>query len=203
MQALTPQLWSDRHVELRPYVLDRFPLVDRQELEMAGDRFEAVVELVQRSTLLDADEVHRQLRTLSAPDLGIGTGHAEATGPTSEQGGAATDDGLAIGGAASLATNLRFESGFTADDEPRIRELLQKLERRLRSFPADGTELVLMVKDRDAGTQRVTLDCRVPRHGHFVATSQLPDLHDALMDVREDLLKQLGNAIDRKKEKKR
>ena len=203
MQALTPQAWSEHHLELRPYVLDRFPLVDRQELEMAGDRFEAVVELVRRSTSLDSDEVIRQLRTLYAPDLGFGTGDAHETGATFEEDDAAEEDGLAIGGPASLEKNLRFESGFTADDEPRVRELFQKLERRLQVLPADGTELVLMVKDRDTGTQRVTLDARIPRYGHYVATSQLPDLHDALMDVREDLLKQLGNAIDRKKEKKR
>lgn len=201
MQPLTPQVWSKRHIELRPYVLDRFPLVDRQELEMAADRFEAVVELVSRSTSTDSEEVHRQLRSLHAPELGIGTGEAADTGATVEVGEAAEDEGPALGGPASL-DQLRFESGFTAADEPRIRELFGKLERRLKVFPADGTELVLMVKDRDSGTQRVTLDCRVPRYGHFVATSQLGDLHDALMDVREDLLRQLGDAIDRRKDKR-
>ena len=79
-------------------------------------------------------------------------------------------------------------------------ERLSKLNRRLKRFPADGTRLQLSVKERDSSGQSVTLECEVPGFAKFVATSQEADLRDALMDVREDLGRQINDAVERRNE---
>lgn len=99
---------------------------------------------------------------------------------------------------ASLAL-LRLSGDFTEADRPRIAERLSKLDRRLHRFPADGTDLHLTVKDREQPGQKVTLEAWLPKFGHFAATSTQADLRAALMDVREDLWRQIDDAVNRRK----
>jgi ribosome-associated translation inhibitor RaiA len=101
-------------------------------------------------------------------------------------------------GQASLAL-LRLSGEFTEADRARIVERLSKLDRRLQRFPADGTDLHLTVKDREQPGQKVTLEARLPKFGHFAATSTEADLRAALMDVREDLWRQIDDAVNRRK----
>jgi len=94
---------------------------------------------------------------------------------------------------------LRLSGEFTEADRPRIAERLSKLDRRLRRFPADGTDLHLTVKNREQPGQKVTLEAWLPKFGHFAATSTQVDLRAALMDVREDLWRQIDDAVNRRK----
>jgi len=68
------------------------------------------------------------------------------------------------------------------------------LDARLAGFPADGTDLELIVKDREAKGQKVTLECHVPGFSRFVTTSGEEDLRAALNDCRDDLRRQLNDA---------
>jgi hypothetical protein len=158
--------------------------VDRLELEAIADDYDGLVQLVQRATGMTANDVYRELRTLDVDELGLGTGEER------EQDG---------DGRASLA-QLRLGAGFTEDDREEAEKRLEKLNRRLRHFPADGTELLLTVNDRDSTAQRVTLQCLAPRYAPFVATSSEPDLRAALSEVRQELWRQIDDAVSKRRE---
>ncbi len=114
------------------------------------------MELVQRSTACPP--------TSSTPSCASSTsnssGSARGDGETGDE------------GSASLA-QLRFGPGLVEAERDRIIERLSKLNRRLKRFLADGTELLLTVM-RTAAPSRVTLECWLPRYGKYVATSREP-----------------------------
>ena len=101
--------------------------------------------------------------------------------------------------AASL-DQLALGNGFEASERERIVARLEKLNRRLKRFPADSTWLEISVKERDTSGQSVTLICELPGYAKFVATSTEQDLRDALMDVREDMWRQIDDAVTRRTE---
>jgi ribosome-associated translation inhibitor RaiA len=183
MRPLTHRVWEQHFTQLRPYILDEWPDVDRQELEAVDDDWDGLVSLIQDATGMSADLVRMQLKKLDVDELGLGTGER----PAEEENRASV-------------RNLRFEDGFSAAEHERVIARLQKLDRRLRKFPADGTELVISVKDRDSNSQKVTLECLLPHFARIVATSNQPDLRAALMEVREDMWRQIDDAINKRKE---
>ncbi|MGH8902871.1 MAG: hypothetical protein ACRDYA_14665 [Egibacteraceae bacterium] len=184
MQSLTYQVWEKHYAVLRPRILERWPRMDRLDLEALTDDYDGLVQLVQRTTGISANDVYRELRTLDVEELGLGSGEEP------EQEG---------DGRASLA-QLRLGAGFTENDREQVEGRLEKLNRRLRHFPAEGTELVLTVNDRDSTAQRVTLQCLAPRYAPFVATSDEPDLRAALREVREELWRQINDAVSKRRE---
>ncbi|HEY9559118.1 MAG TPA: hypothetical protein VIR58_20445 [Acidimicrobiales bacterium] len=90
-----------------------------------------------------------------------------------------------------IGERLRFGSGFTADDHAKVTERLSALERRLSGY-GDKVDLEISVKERDTASQRVVLDCQIAGQPRSVATSTLPNLDDAITEVREDLIRQLN-----------
>jgi hypothetical protein len=94
---------------------------------------------------------------------------------------------------------LRIEFGFEESERPRVIELLRKLDRQLKRFPADAVDMELTVKDRDTVDQKVTMDVRLPSLPRIVATSKEMPLRDALMDVREDVLRQIKEVLARRR----
>lgn len=187
MRPLTPRVWERHFTVLRPYVLQEFPEVDRQKLETIGDDFSGLVDVVQHATGLSGALIRQRLRKLDVDELGLGTGEREEEG---EEAGA---------GRASL-DQLRLGDGFSDAERDRIVDRLEKLNRRLRKFPADGTDLLLTVKDRETTSQKLTLECGLPHFPPLVVTSNEPDLKDALMDVREDLWRLIDDAVNKRKE---
>lgn len=188
MRPLTHREWQEHYVELRPFVMKEWPEIPRGELEAIAGDWDGLIALVQDRTGLSSELIGQRLHSLDADELGIGTGgsgeRAEAEGE--EQ-------------TASLA-QLRLGAGFHERDRAMVEQRLSKLNRRLRGFPADATELELSVKDRESTSQKLTLECWLPHFGKIVATSQEHDLRDALMDVREDLWRQIDDAVSRRKE---
>ena len=180
MQPLTESVWRDRFAELRPLIQQEFPEVARQELHTAGNDWDALLALLQRTYNLDADVVRRRLTAIdidrAAP---LDTAGGQTPGASVEQ--------------------IRLGAGFSDVERDRVLSMFEKLNRRLSNFPADATDLELSVKDRDTTSQKVTLEAWLPKIGHYVATSKEPALHDAMMDVREDLLRQLNDEIGRRK----
>jgi ribosome-associated translation inhibitor RaiA len=184
MQPLTHQLWAKHFVSLRPRVLEEWPDIDPIELESARDDWDHLVQIVQRTSGLSADLVQQRLRTLDVEDLNIGPGSpAEEPDDT-----AASLDKLVLG------------RGFEEAERQRIVQRLAKLNRRLKRFPADATHLELQVKERNNSGQTVTFLAQLPGFAQLVATSSENDLRDALMDVREDMWRQIDDAVSRRTE---
>ncbi|HVL98566.1 MAG TPA: hypothetical protein VM324_04660 [Egibacteraceae bacterium] len=185
MRSLTPRVWERHFTALRPYVLEEFPQVDPESVEMVGDDFSDLVEAIQAATGLSAPLVRQRLEKLDVDEIDLGSDGSDA------------DE--ADAGSASI-DQLRLGDGFSAAERDRIVSRLEKLNRRLRKFPADGTDLLLTVKERETNSQKVTLECGLPHFPPFVATSHESDLQAALLEVREDLWRQIDDAVNKRKE---
>jgi ribosome-associated translation inhibitor RaiA len=98
---------------------------------------------------------------------------------------------------ASVEDVLRLGAGFSAGERDGIVRQLSRLNTRLRTFPAEGTDLLLSVKDRDHRTQHVVLECHLPHRPPLVARSDQSDLHAAIVDVRNELSHQLDETKTR------
>jgi hypothetical protein len=177
MATLDARVWQTRFTELRTSVLSAFPNVQRQEVEAAGGDFDALVQTIQRRSGMSATEVHERLAEIAADD---------------DQ----TDDG---GRRRASLEELRIGFGFEESERPRILELLRKLDRQLQRLPAQAVDLELTVKDRDTPAQKVTLEAWLPNMPRVVVTSREHALRDALMEVREDLWRQLKETLDRRR----
>lgn len=94
---------------------------------------------------------------------------------------------------------LRIVPQFRPDEYDRIRStMFGKLERRLSRWSPDQVELELSVKERDTDSQRVVLECWLPGVPKLVSTSNHADLDRAVIEVRDDLLRQLNRFLDKK-----
>jgi ribosome-associated translation inhibitor RaiA len=98
---------------------------------------------------------------------------------------------------ATVAGQLRVGSGFSADERLGIVEQLRSLDTRLATHPAAETDMELSIKDRDRSGQRLTLECWVAGRSRLVATSEQRELSAALIEVRDDLRRQLNDAKTR------
>ena len=184
MQPLTHEQWGKHFVELRPFVLEEFPELDERQIQTISDDWDGLIAAIHRATNMSADLVVQRLRKIEVPELGIGTG-----------GDGSSDEGT---GRASL-DNLSLGDGFTEAERPKIVDRLAQLGRRLQRFPDEGTELILSVKDRETSSQHVRLELRPPHYAPMVATSEENDLMAALADVRHDLIRQINDAVGKRK----
>jgi ribosome-associated translation inhibitor RaiA len=100
-------------------------------------------------------------------------------------------------GTATVEASLRFGSGFGQDERGPIIEGWGSLDARLRSFDAGTVELELSVKERGEASQRTVLEAWISGQKRVVATSSDPDLERALIEVRDDLIRQLTDAKNR------
>ncbi|MBW3605274.1 MAG: hypothetical protein KY460_10255 [Actinobacteria bacterium] len=183
MTTLDARAWQAKFTELRTPVLSAFPRLHRQDVEAAGDDFDALVHMIQRQSGLSATEVHDRLSEIEVAD------DADDDVETSQR---------TTRPRASL-DQLRIAFGFEESERPRILELLRKLDRQLQRFPAEAVDLELTVKDRDTTTQKVTLEAWLPNVPRLVVTSKESSLRDALMDVREDLWRRINESLDRRR----
>lgn len=75
------------------------------------------------------------------------------------------------------------------------------LDHRLQSFDNDAITLHLFVKERETPSQHVTLEAHIPGHRTLVASAARADLAVALQDVRDSMVRQLGD-LKRRNERK-
>jgi hypothetical protein len=177
MRTLDARAWQVHFARLRTPVLSAFPRLHRQDVEATGGDFDALVHLIQRHSGLSASEVHDRLREIEVMELEGDIETREPT-PTTRRRGASVDQ-------------LRIEFGFEESERPRIVGIMRKLDRQLKRFPADAVDMELNVKDRETTTQKVTMGVWLPNFPRVVATSKEPVLRDALMNVREEVLRQI------------
>jgi ribosome-associated translation inhibitor RaiA len=94
---------------------------------------------------------------------------------------------------------LRIVPGFRPDEYEAIRKVMfGRLDRRLSRFEPEQVELELSVKERDTSSQRVALEAWISGLPKLVATSTQRDLDRALVEVRDDLWRQLDRHVTRK-----
>jgi hypothetical protein len=94
---------------------------------------------------------------------------------------------------------LRLVPEFRSDEHDRYGDVLfGRLERRLKRWDPEQVELEMSVKDRDTNSQRVTLECWISRVPKIVGTSQNPDLDRAVLEVRDDVWRQIDRFVTRK-----
>lgn len=93
-----------------------------------------------------------------------------------------------------VADTLRLGHGFHADERTKVVELLGRLDERLRSFGADRVDLTIAVKERDGAAQRTTLEAKLGGMQRMVATSDHEVLEAAVLEVRDDLIRQISDA---------
>ncbi len=98
---------------------------------------------------------------------------------------------------ASVDSSLRLGSGFAADERDQIVAGWSSLTSRLGSFPREAVELELSVKERSTPSQRTVLEAWIAGTDRLVATSEEPELDKALVEVRDELIRQLTDAKNR------
>jgi hypothetical protein len=103
--------------------------------------------------------------------------------------------------AAAIDGELRFGNGFTTAEHPDILRLFSTLGIPLAHYTAAGTQLQLSVQNRDRPGQLTTLGCWIVGWSHLAATSTKKDLTGALIEVRDDLHRQIDakTAADRER----
>ncbi|HSK91719.1 MAG TPA: hypothetical protein VK875_10435 [Euzebyales bacterium] len=185
MRTLDARAWQVHFTDLRTPVLSVFPRLNRQDVEATGDDFAALVHLIQRHSGLSANEVHDRLRRIEVEEV-------DGTVETRETGGDTRSRGASI-------DQLRIEFGFEESEHARVLDVLRKLDRQLKRFPADAVDMELTVKDRDTTAQKVTMEVWLPNLPRIVATSKEIALRDALMEVREDVWRQIKEQLDRRR----
>lgn len=101
--------------------------------------------------------------------------------------------------ASVIAQRLHLASGFHSSERDWVVDRLAALGSRLRSYRDDEVELEISLKDRKGAEQRVMLQCWI-NHGHrlhLVATSAQRELPAALNEVRDELIRQVGETKTR------
>lgn len=96
---------------------------------------------------------------------------------------------------------LRIVHEFRADERDGILDVLfGRLERRLSHWRPDQVELELSVKERGTPSQRTVLECWIAGVPHMVATSTDTDLDHAVVEVRDELFRQLNRHVTRRED---
>ncbi len=99
---------------------------------------------------------------------------------------------------------LRIVPEFRSDERDGILELMfGRLERRLSHWQPEQVELELSVKERDTSSQRTVLECWIAGVPRMVATSTEADIDRAVVEVRDDLFRQLNRYVTRKEGSRR
>lgn len=94
-----------------------------------------------------------------------------------------------------LVDRVRFGGGFSEKDRTLVSQTLAQALGRF-AHSDRSWEMELSVKDRESPGQVVTLEAWIPGRNKLVATSQLPELRDALNDVGTDMLRQFNRVRD-------
>lgn len=98
-----------------------------------------------------------------------------------------------------IAHSLRVVSEFRDDERPWLVETLQsKLDRRLSRWEPSQVELELSVKERDSSSQKTVLECWISGESkRFVGTSGETDLNRAVIEVRDDVHRQVNDHVEK------
>lgn len=101
--------------------------------------------------------------------------------------------------ASLIDQTLRVVSEFRDEERPRLVETLEaKLERRLTRWEPEQIEMELSVKERDTTSQKTVLECWIAGESkRFVGTSSERDLDRAVVEVRDDVHRQVNDHVEK------
>jgi hypothetical protein len=94
----------------------------------------------------------------------------------------------------ALTHQPRLGTGFAESESKWITRRLAPLVTRLRASSNTAVELDLSVKDRDGADPQVTLVCRISGENRLVATAAAHTLDAAMIEVRNDIIRQIARA---------
>jgi ribosome-associated translation inhibitor RaiA len=97
----------------------------------------------------------------------------------------------------TVADILRLAHGVTPAERDHVVSVFSKLDERLRSFPEGSVEMQLSIKERDTPSQHATLEAWIARWPPIVSTSDRADFEAALIEVRDDMIRQITDAKNR------
>lgn len=106
-------------------------------------------------------------------------------------------------GSPTVSDSLLLVHGIEPDERDHVVAALDHLDSRLRSYPDDTVTLRLNIKGRGTDGQRTSLEASIAGQPDLVATSERPELDQALHEVRDDLERQLTDAKERAQAKVR
>jgi hypothetical protein len=104
----------------------------------------------------------------------------------------------------TMKDRLRIVPEFRPDEYDRYRDLVfGNLGRRLKRWEPEQVELELSVSERDKNSQRTVLECWIAGLPKIVGTSTLPDLEKAVIEVRNDVRRQVNRWVTRREAERR
>jgi hypothetical protein len=104
----------------------------------------------------------------------------------------------------TMKDRLRIVPEFRPDEYDRFRDLVfGNLGRRLKRWEPGQVELELSVSERDQKSQRTVLECWIAGVPKIVGTSTLPDLEKAVIEVRNDVRRQVDRWVTRREAERR
>jgi len=104
----------------------------------------------------------------------------------------------------TMEDRLRILPEFRPEEYDRYRKLVfGNLARRLKRWEPEQVELQLSVNERDTNSQRTVLACWIAGLPKIVGTSTLPDLEKAVVEVRNDVRRQVNRWVTRKEAERR
>jgi len=104
----------------------------------------------------------------------------------------------------TMKDRLRIVPEFRPDEYDRYRELVfGNLDRRLKRWQPEQVELELSVNERDTNSQRTVLACWITGLPKIVGTSTHGDLEKAVVEVRNDVRRQINRWVTRKEAERR
>mgnify|MGYP001828719131 FL=1 len=98
---------------------------------------------------------------------------------------------------ATTAEALRLEGEFQTSERDWILEHCSNLDHRLRSYRAGSVEMALTLKERDTPSQRMTLETWISGRPRLVATSNRAAVEEAVVEVRDNMIRQLTDQKNR------
>ncbi len=98
-------------------------------------------------------------------------------------------------------SEIGLGGGFDQFDLPMIETTLRQALQRLGALRGRGVETELSVRDRDNRGMKTTLEVWVHGLPKIVATSDQPDLRDALNEIGTRTVVQLDEALTRREPK--
>ena len=101
----------------------------------------------------------------------------------------------------TMKDRLRIVPEFRPDEYDRYRDLVfGNLERRLERWTPEQVELELSVNERETNSQRTVLTCWIAGLPKIVGTSTEEDLDKAVVEVRNDVRRQVNRLVTRKED---
>ena len=101
-----------------------------------------------------------------------------------------------------VADILHLAHGVTPAERDQVVASLARLDDRFSSYPDGSVKLQLSVKERDTPSQRTTLEAWIPDRPPIVATSERTDFDAAIIEVRDELIRQVTDAKHRTEPRK-